>query len=118
MLYNQEWEKKSSPVADLLNRAADILDQRGHVKGGLINSEGNLCALGSLLKADGRTDTEIVFSGLTPLVEEAVKQIAANLEPQPHGPSYSICSWNNKPETTKETVVNKFREVAAILVAA
>lgn len=131
MLYNKDWDKKTNSVADLLNKAADIIETKGHVKGVLHDRErGGYCLQGALMSAAGISDENIYAgSAWTPAImnKDYMGAIDALDKATPlgypasvsrYGASTNVVMWNNDHRTSKKDAVNKLREVAATLVDA
>jgi hypothetical protein len=47
MLYNQDWDKRSH-VSSILLRAADLIEEHGHLKYRLGNPDEGMCANGAI----------------------------------------------------------------------
>lgn len=132
MLYNKDWDKKTNSVADLLNKAADIIETRGHAKYYLLDSDGlGFCAQGALMSAIGVTDYTILHGGAWAQAtrnQDYMNAIAALDSAMDdkwkangcarNGASFAVVHWNNSVATTKEDVIAKMREVASSLVDA
>ena len=122
MLYNQNWDKDSIP--SILNRAADILETRGHIKGALHRRGSGFCAIGAIMSAAGLDDTTIAEGGwgFAALMGEKdrikdVAQVVANTITD-IGMLSPLIHWNNATDRTGAEVAAKFREVASTYVTA
>lgn len=92
-------------AADLLEKAADVIFTKGHCKGDLQNSEGNVCALGALELA--RKGVRLNQEDITILRDYnyTLKLLRSKV-------GSGIASWNDAPERTPEEVMNTMKEVA------
>lgn len=109
MLYNKNWDQKSTTVKDTLNRAADLIEKYGHIKGQLGNVKIGMCAHGALFAAAGGGENfyEVNVAlgkhlGLRGIGYRGVDY-------------FDIPAWNNAPERTKEEVITAMRETADAL---
>lgn len=95
-------------VADVLTRAADLLERDGWRQGGL--QQGcRRCALGAIVEAAGVSVCALVVS----LACEAV-QLAAGIERPTIG---GLGTWNDAPGRTAGEVIGTMRAAAAALTA-
>jgi hypothetical protein len=89
-------------VADILEKAAEIIDECGHCKDTLVNSHGALCAVGAIGRASANYP------------DEAVEYLQDFLCRQ-SGDRYSlVVPWNDRPERTHEEVTSTMRAAAAL----
>jgi hypothetical protein len=92
---------KEVTEADVLHRAADLLEEFGHCKGALGSKErGEFCVMGALTEA--RRDLGVrdgLGMGYTPLADAIGRDVFLHI-------------WNNHPDRTKAEVVAKLREAA------
>ena len=93
------------PVADILDRAADLIEPEGRwVQGNLFRLAGGKeicwCAYGAILH------TRSAHS------EEAAELIERDLPKTSPGGLRPIAAWNDAPERTQAEVVAKLREAA------
>lgn len=109
MLYNKEWDKPTTPSA-VMRRAADLIEEKGHTKGQLIDSNGSMCVNGALWNALGgfATPNRDLFLETTKILAKA---IGIGMHPY-WTQTYDLPGWNNAPERTGEEVIAKLREVA------
>lgn len=97
-------------VAEVLRRAADILDENGWGQGWLIDPDGGscACAVGAIQLASGMTPQEIRYGGLTKeLAVRATRFFSAVLKS-------TVSAWNDEPGRTAEEVIAKLREAAEL----
>lgn len=128
MLYNKNWDKATTP-SQLLRRAADIMEERGHAKGVLMVSHagqhgaiGSVCAIGALLVAAGSivgVEQDAIHWSYDdidmPLLTKAQNILASQLQLlglPPSGWGCTIPNWNNDPNRSGDEVIAKMREVA------
>jgi hypothetical protein len=97
--------------ASLLNRAADILDERGWFQGNYMSPDGCVCALGSLhLAANelvGAPNRATFATG--PEFEAALDRIYGALQSDSMD---SIADWNDSEGRTKDEVQAMLRRAA------
>lgn len=97
-------------TSEILNKAADIVEQRGHSKGVYSDSTGRVCAVGAINAAIlGTTKIEhlpIWYSGLDTHAGRVLHSLVCADE------YWSITDWNDAPERTKEEVVAALRQAA------
>lgn len=101
-------------TADILLRAADVIEERGHTKGVLQDREGRVCAFGALnVVVYGSADHSYLQSSR----DEAAHAVTRHLG---LGSGYlgPLVNWNNAPERTQQEVVDAFRGAARALKAA
>lgn len=110
-----------SEIADVLNKAADLIEKRGLYKGSFASygKDCSFCTVGALMVAAGYepqlTDNNInLFSAEAldsrvngSVVEKAINALAQVVDYR-HVPA-----WNDRDETTQDDVVRTLREVAA-----
>lgn len=95
--------------ADVLERAADLIEANGLAKGILKDDKGRHCAMGAILTVlDGRCDASI---GAT------IDALVATLPeycPLFHAPEIwsPVVLWNNDVDRTEVEVVEAFRQAA------
>jgi hypothetical protein len=103
----------SQEVADVLDAAADLIENVGHCKGKAVASRGNVavayCALGALGGA-----VVVAGSGISlyPLYADARKALLVEIWGNPLRAYSDIASWNDKPERTAAEVIDTFRRAA------
>ncbi len=115
MLYNKDWDYKLNPVADVLMKAADLLEKHGHIKFLRGNIIEGMCALGALQAAQGKIydlDTELTLTASQVVVD------AMKLKHEFAMPHAALAAWNNLPERTGQEVIDAMRKVAKSLIAA
>lgn len=92
-------------LSEQLERTADYIEQHGHTKGVLENSDGAVCAVGAVLKAVGCN-----VNVYQPVVRAVELYIA------PPNVSFSawrnVVVWNNAPERSPQEVIDAFRGAA------
>jgi len=87
-------------VADVLNRAADLLESNGWCQFALEDDAGAHCAMGALLAVDTGAATNVLSFSPT-------GRVAFNAMRGRH-----IATWNNDPRRTKQDVLDAFRSAA------
>lgn len=106
MLYDPS--KDLNEADRLILKAADYMDEHGHVQGTLWDDDGRVCAQGAVLrvgKMEGYPQNNIfVCKALSKLN----KQVRLK-----YGRA-GIVTWNNEPGRTKEEVVDFFRQIAYV----
>lgn len=123
----------SAEIAEILEKAADLIEARGLCKGTLSNMKGEHCSGGALLEAAGHSD--LGGFGWASMRHEALRNarvaaaVLAELDniatlPEPlkgwtsENPSrFSIAwrkmvAWNNAPERTADEVIEAMRQAA------
>ena len=85
--------------ADVLNRAAELIEERGWCQHSYHGSGGTLCAEGAIFEA-------ISEFGLPRYSHHVSTWIDRPFAPK------SLPFWNDRPERTREEVVAKLRELA------
>lgn len=121
MLYNTDWNKKNNPVADLMNRAADLIDQNGYSRHNFLTTQfnahlhgaqtlGSMCILGALQIAAGVTSDNLCRTRFVQYetLSSAFFKLKDHLEMDP-------AIWNNEIAGSTEAVSSKLREVAALV---
>ena len=99
-------------ISDVLSRAADAIQERGHCKGNFVDAAGNLCVAGALYLAAG-----LPVVGIAKPRDgwDAAKSYADADEAAAAFRRYvgsSVYTWNDQPERTKEEVVAALRAAA------
>lgn len=110
-------------TSEILNKAADLIVDRGHNKGAYVNDQGNVCALGAIRLVCGGTVDSCQFSpsGWTVSIDETVKiytvhEVSKALrnylrgDPDWNNFSDSVPSWNDRND--KDAVVRALRGAA------
>jgi hypothetical protein len=103
--------------AEILDRAADVIDERGHCKGTLENSRRAVCANGAILVAyHGVPD----WPGDLGAPEHntllgAIRSLAAAVDASAIVLEWGVPDWNNAPERTAAEVTSTMRAVALTL---
>ena len=114
MLYNKDWDYKLNPVADVLMKAADLLEKHGHIKFLRGNTVEGMCALGALQEAQGEPnlgwDTELTLQA-----SRIVTGMLGVSYPMGY-PHAALADWNNRPERTGQEVIDAFRQAAKVVV--
>ncbi len=112
MLYNKDWDYKLNPVADVLMKAADLLEKHGHIKHLRGNLVDGMCALGALQEAQGANDR---YSWDTPLTMEAARIVMGMVGSWSYQAAHAtLAEWNNRPERTGQEVIDAFRKAAKV----
>lgn len=88
-------------AAEILDRAANLLDRDGWIQGHLCGHDGEHCALGGIL--DVTTNDDPYAQAV-----DAVERVLGG----------ALDVWNDAPERTKDEVTSTMRSVAAVLRAA
>jgi hypothetical protein len=119
MLYNKDWDRKPNPVADVLMKAADLLEKHGHVKMTRKNPNGSMCFLGALKTAQGRDEHHHTYD--TPLTLLASEKVMETLG-LTFGRGYALndarhvmADWNNEGKRTAQEVIDAMRQTAKSL---
>lgn len=92
----------SDPLSETLDKAADVIEVRGHTKGILSDEKGRVCLYGArnvVLTGNARTFPASAVE------DEWAKRLGF------YNAHHAI-SWNNAPERTQEEVINRLRERA------
>lgn len=88
-------------IKDILNGAADVLDEKGWCQGRYQNDKGEYCPAGAMIHyADSLLELEGVKG-----VDIAMRILHDEVN------NY-VTSWNDKPERTKEEVISALRSAA------
>lgn len=99
-------EDKGASVADILEKAAKLIERRGWTQGAYDRSSQHgvsYCALGACFAARSNADVGAINDRLA-------QAVAAALGFQDPG---EVARWNDAPERTQPEVVVKLREAAA-----
>jgi len=92
-------------VSDVLNKAADLIEERGWAQGAYENASGGLCVLGAIRKA-ADLDPPMIIAG--------VSLDAACAFNRHIGADNLVGDWNDAEGRTSGEVVAIFRAVAVI----
>lgn len=98
---------------ELLNNAAALLEEHGHIKYHRGGPETGMCALGALSYATnctGLADSNPVMREAVKLVVETTPEVAAVQAWSLEG---KLATWNNEPERTGDEVTALFKTVAS-----
>jgi len=117
MLYNKDWAYTLNPVADVLLKAADLLEKYGHVKFMRGGRYSGMCFLGALDVAQGHRNNG-PDTLLTKETSEAVGKnlgLKLNVQRQELDYRYAMVNWNNLPERTGQEVIDAMRLTASKL---
>lgn len=106
-------------AAELLDRTADVIEERGHAKESLEDEDGRVCLVGGLNvaafgKALNTLDTDASWSELLATLrtrEQAVDALSAYLGVGRFG----LVPWNNAPEREPFEVTDACRHAAKVL---
>lgn len=106
MLYDPKWETKKAdtvePWREVLLRAAELIQVRGHAKYALENKQGNLCVVGALcLAATGNS-----YSHNAASTDALIRMDAAC--------NGDVLKFNNAPDRTIGEVIVALRNCAAL----
>jgi hypothetical protein len=104
-------EGKSQLRIDL-ERAAELVLEKGHIKGQLKGGDGSICMLQSLREASGVEALEGDVNATTDAIADAQARYRAAERAVELKIGTSICGWNNEQGRTKEGVAAKLKEVA------
>lgn len=101
------------PVDEILNRAADLIEQEGLSRGQFYRQGEGYCALGAIRKAEFGTTNMFVIGEIVPAdyAEEDATTTPTGWLWKYLG-SKPIAWWNDDPSTTKEDVVRTLRDAA------
>jgi hypothetical protein len=109
MFYDPSLKPTISPVVELepwrqwLLTAAEMIARYGHCKHAMYHEDGRMCLYGALQKA------QPLFSNAS------IYRITDALSKVTHVTSaHDLIAWNDRPERTKEEVINALREAASI----
>lgn len=123
MLYNKDWEHPVvySEIGNVLLKAADLLEEYGHIKYIRRDMSGSMCFLGALQEAQGI----LVTTGEdTPLTIAASAAVVKFLDLKPtnktarmyigHDYYHAVlmAEWNNAEERTGQEVIDAMRQTA------
>lgn len=100
-------------VDEILNRAADLIEQEGLSRGQFYRVGKGYCALGAIRKAEFGTTVAVVGEAVS--VEGYAEEDATTTPTGwlwKHLGSKPITWWNDDPSTTKEDVVRTLRDAA------
>lgn len=115
MLYNQDWERQSNPVSDILLKAADLLEKHGLAKFQRMDINGSMCFLGAVQAAQFGISDQIKYGGDSDLTLEVSEAVASLLKLRKgHAPDtrQAVADWNNHPERTSQQVIDAMRQAA------
>lgn len=94
-------------AGDVLREAVQLLQEKGHSKGHLLDSEGGVCAMGAL------TFTLMNHQLLgTPLSQQSTLALFRTVDKVRGRKHCNIVSWNDHPETTQADVEKVFLQAA------
>jgi len=92
-------------TSDILNRAAEVMMERGHTKGKFVDDEGRVCLMGALNTA--RTGSPKIISR-----DIAADRILCRVI---WGMSNtSIAHWNDRPSTTEAMAIGALYKAALL----
>lgn len=115
MLYNKDWEP-TNPIADVLLKAADLLEKHGHTKHIRRDSLGQMCFLGALEAAQCQNtfypDTKLTYQAAA-----AVATTVLGMVPSDDMRAF-VAHWNNADVRTGQEVIDAMRHTAKVLVSA
>jgi putative intracellular protease/amidase len=94
-----------STVADVLDRAADVIAERGHCKGDYEGPDGSVCAIGALLVA-------IAGGPADPLNARQFHTYMSARDWASDVVGNAVARWNDAPERTADEVIAALREAA------
>jgi hypothetical protein len=100
MLYNKHWDFPVTPYG-VLEKAGGIMNQYGLAKNRMLAEDGSVCIHGAVMLAVHGTVDEGYFN---PLYLGALRVLADHLK-MPWG---DLAAWSNRPERSKDEVVNAF----------
>lgn len=103
MLYNKKWGDKPTPI-DILRMAADLIEEKGHLKHQLFDSTGAMCVNGAMWFA-ARKEKDL-FLAANEILGKSIG-VSKNFLG-----FWDLPGWNNAPERTGEEVIAKLRETA------
>lgn len=126
MLYNKDWAYQLNPVADILLKAADLLEQRGHTKWTRLDDVGRMCFLGAVEIAQGHEHGYALGGHDGEITHEASRVVAQALglklrmdDPRKldgeHDYRGAVVDWNNATERTGQEVIDAMRLTASKL---
>jgi hypothetical protein len=87
-------------ASELLNAAADYIEKHGWQQGELGHVGGPVCILGSLIYADGSSNSRAIDQSVT-LIRDRIG-----------GGKLSVAAWNDHPDRTLKDVLRTLRLAA------
>ena len=88
--------------AEVLNIAADIIEQRGWCQNNMMDPEGRVCLLGALNMSSSGARIQ-VWDHVSPVIDDLAKYLGVSI----------IVTWNDEVGRTQFEVVNVLRKRAA-----
>lgn len=116
MLYDPNW-KPLSKTGLIASRAADLIEEHGHLKHYLGDKNQGFCLLGAVMEAS--RESHQYYGPLWCAISE---QVSARVGDRVSVPAVTVVTkdtraikWNNHEDTTKEEVIQILREVAHVV---
>src|SRR5579859_1990403 len=95
-------ETKSKTSKEILRGAAQVIRERGHVKGHFKGPDG-FCAVGALRQADGYYDSYVGYSEAMTEARECIESLIGD----------KLIEWNDQEERTAAEVIDALERAAA-----
>lgn len=113
MLNDKNWDLNE--VGRTLNKAANLMDERGQAKFVTEDSDGRLCIQGAVYMAISGCSSYCDLGDDSPLSERCFAELNKHLpfNQLGFGDVVAVCHWNNDIKRTKDEAVNLMRTVAA-----
>lgn len=93
-------------VPAVMNRAAEIIEERGHCRGGLVGADGSVCTIQALRLAEADLSGTADPVGRGPAAKGADARISTMTG------EGNACIWNNRTGQTAKTIAAGLREMA------
>lgn len=106
--------KTKNGPADLLERAADLIEEHGWTRREFQSNTGCLCVMGAIgLAWDGVPSASLVLGTLSSTKYQAVRALAAEIAPLRYDfPANTVTSWNDGSAKSKRQVASYMRRAA------
>jgi hypothetical protein len=100
-------------VAEIINKAADLIERLPHLAKGKIRDEDRcLCAFAALLSVIYERTTATPYEWEHPAVYRVAKGIEDQVQPRRYVYA-TVTAWNDQPWVTQQHVVETFRRIAS-----
>jgi hypothetical protein len=116
MLLDPKWGTQHTitqePWRDLLNRAADLIENHGLAKGTFKDSKGGFCIRGAVHVAAGLDYDDLDYTSHGGDGFEALEKVSDYLGLKQHplyGATQTVAEWNNAEIRTQDEVVDALR---------
>lgn len=125
MLVDPNWNKTDKVrtfASTILSRAADLIEQYGHVKKSRGDKAHGFCLIGAIeesLKELGQNTnkSDLTFCDYVGVQMKVAPYVGPTWAPNPtiHERAFAAVEWNNQPTTTPEEVIRALRETADVV---